>query len=70
MAPERPNQFKILLSDEELEMLRELAERDGVTASDYVRLFVRKESAQLKTERSGFGPGPKRATAAKPRSKK
>jgi hypothetical protein len=70
MAPERPNQFKILLSDEELKMLRELAERDGLTASDYVRLFVRKESAQLKAEKIGFGPGPKRAREPKPRLKK
>jgi hypothetical protein len=70
MAPERPNQFKILLSDDELDMLRELAERDGVTASDYVRLFIRKEAALLNTEKTGHGPGPKRAREHKPRPKK
>ena len=70
MAPERPNQFKILLSDEELDMLKELAERDGLTASDYVRLFIRKEAAQLSTKKTGHGPGPKRAQEQKPRPKK
>jgi hypothetical protein len=31
------------MSDEEVAMLQALAERDGVTVSDYVRLFVRKQ---------------------------
>jgi len=60
MAPDRPNQLKILVSDDELRMLRELAERDGVTASDYVRLFIREEYKQIIVEKQGFGPAPRR----------
>jgi hypothetical protein len=44
--PERPNQLKILLSDEELEQLRELGERQGLTVSDVVRQFIRREHAE------------------------
>ena len=71
MAPDRQNQFKILLSDEERRMLDELAENSGVTASDYLRLYIRREHEQLGTARTGFGPGPKRAPLlTKPRAKK
>lgn len=45
--PERPNQLKILLSDEELEQLRELAERQGLTVSDVIRQFIRREHATM-----------------------
>jgi len=52
-------------------MLDELAENSGVTASDYLRIFIRREYEQLGTSRTGFGPGPKRAASpAKPRAKK
>jgi hypothetical protein len=32
----------MLISDEEQRQLQELADADGVTASDYVRLFIRR----------------------------
>lgn len=70
MSPDRPNQFKILLSDEERVMLDELAEGRGLTASDYLRTCIRDEYAQLQTKQTGFGPGPKRSTAAVKRAKK
>ena len=47
MAPERTNQFKILLSDQELTVLKEVAEQRGVTASDVLRLYIREQAALL-----------------------
>lgn len=47
MAPERSNQFKILLSDQELAVLKEVAEQRGVTASDLLRLYIREQGALL-----------------------
>jgi hypothetical protein len=41
MAIERNNSFHLLLSDDELKLLRMLAESAGVTASDYLRMFIR-----------------------------
>ncbi|MBI2393163.1 MAG: hypothetical protein HYV09_26495 [Deltaproteobacteria bacterium] len=40
------------VSEEEREMLRALAERDGVSASDFVRLHIRR------TYREAFGDKP------------
>ncbi len=42
MAPERTKQFKMLLSDEEDGWLRTLAESAGLSASDYLRQYIRK----------------------------
>jgi hypothetical protein len=47
MAPERTNQFKILLSDQELTVLKEIAEQRGVTSSDVLRLYIREQGALL-----------------------
>jgi hypothetical protein len=41
MAIERKNSFHLLLSDDELSLLRLLAERDGLNASDYLRSLIR-----------------------------
>jgi hypothetical protein len=41
MAIERKNSFHLLLSDDELKLLRLLAEREGLNASDYLRSLVR-----------------------------
>ncbi|MFO0734246.1 MAG: ribbon-helix-helix protein, CopG family [Labilithrix sp.] len=42
MAPiERTNRFNVMLSDRELEMLRELAEERGVTNAVVIRDLVR-----------------------------
>lgn len=41
MAIERTNSFHLLLSDDELKLLRLLAERDGLNASDYLRSLIR-----------------------------
>jgi hypothetical protein len=46
MAPERPNQLKILVSDEEHAMVRALAESQGQTIADYLRLLIRREHAE------------------------
>jgi len=52
---ERPRALTVRVSDEELEMLQQLAEREGVTVSDYVRLRIRKDHREV------FGEGkPKR----------
>jgi len=41
MAIERKNSFHLLLSDDELKLLKLLAERDGLNASDYLRSLLR-----------------------------
>jgi hypothetical protein len=41
MGIERKNSFHLLLSDEELKLLRLLAERDGLNPSDYLRSILR-----------------------------
>jgi len=42
MAIERKNSFHLLLSDDELALLRLLAEREGLNASDYLRTMMRR----------------------------
>jgi hypothetical protein len=41
MAIERTNSFHLLLSDDELKLLKLLAERGGLNASDYLRSLIR-----------------------------
>jgi hypothetical protein len=41
MAIERKNSFHLLLSDDELELLKLLAEREGLNSSDYLRSLLR-----------------------------
>lgn len=41
MAIERNNSFHLLLSDDELKLLKLLADRDGLNASDYLRMVIR-----------------------------
>jgi hypothetical protein len=41
MAIERKNSFHLLLSDDELKLLRLLADREGLNASDYLRSLLR-----------------------------
>jgi hypothetical protein len=41
MAIERSNSFHLLLSDDELKLLKLLAEREGLNASDYLRTLIR-----------------------------
>lgn len=43
--PARTNSFHLLLSDDELELLRLLAEREGLNASDYLRTMLRRLAA-------------------------
>jgi hypothetical protein len=45
MAIERPNSFHLMLSDDELALLRLLAEREGLNASDYLRRLLRQEAS-------------------------
>jgi hypothetical protein len=44
MAIERGNSFHLLLSDDELKLLKLLAEREGLNASDYLRLLIRRQA--------------------------
>ena len=47
MSPtERDKSFRVRVSDDELRMVQELADADGITASDYVRLFIRRAHAE------------------------
>jgi predicted transcriptional regulator len=41
MSIERTNSFHLLLSDDELKLLKLLAEREGLNASDYLRMLIR-----------------------------
>ena len=41
MTIERNNSFHLLLSDDELKLLKLLAEREGLNASDYLRMLIR-----------------------------
>jgi hypothetical protein len=41
MAIERTNSFHLLLSDDELKLLKLLAEKEGLNASDYLRSLLR-----------------------------
>lgn len=51
MAPaERNRTLKLLVSDEEMAMVRALADRDGVSIADLVRQLVRRAHAEA------FGP--------------
>jgi hypothetical protein len=38
---ERSNSFHLLLSDDELKLLKLLAEREGLNPSDYLRMLIR-----------------------------
>jgi hypothetical protein len=44
MPIERKNSFHLLLSDDELKLLRLLAEREGLNASDYLRSLLRQHA--------------------------
>ena len=58
MAPvERDRQFRIMMSDEEMEMVRTLADQAGLTASDIVRQLIRREY-----EQKAGGKPPKKRT--------
>jgi hypothetical protein len=46
MALTRTRRLSMLISDEEWEKLQALAEAEGITASDYVRMFVRRAHAE------------------------
>jgi hypothetical protein len=44
MAIERTCSFHLMLSNDELGLLRLLAEREGLTASDYLRTLLRRDA--------------------------
>ena len=61
MAPlERTKRINLHATEAEQEMLRELAERDGVSMSDYIRQHIRRSHAEV------FGAQP----VAKPKARK
>ena len=41
MGIERNNSFHLMLSDDELKLLKMLAEQKGLNASDYLRMLIR-----------------------------
>jgi hypothetical protein len=62
MSEQRDAIFQMRISPAERDMLQDLADRDGVSASDVVRLFIRREHAKA------FGERPaKRAPARRSR---
>jgi hypothetical protein len=44
MAIDRKNSFHLMLSDDELELLRLLAEQQGLNPSDYLRTLLRQHA--------------------------
>jgi predicted DNA binding CopG/RHH family protein len=43
---DREKRINVRVSEAEAEMLNELAEREGVSQSDYIRLFIRRAHAE------------------------
>jgi hypothetical protein len=56
--PERAIMFHVRMSDEERRMLEELAASEGVSASDFVRLVIRRRHA----DRFGLREPPSKAS--------
>lgn len=46
MAPKRDRRLSMLISDDEHSMMQALAELEGVSVSDYIRMFVRRQHAE------------------------
>lgn len=44
---ERGHRFNVRMSEEELKKLHALAEHEGISASDYLRLYVRRSYAEV-----------------------
>lgn len=44
---ERDRRLSIRIAEEEWQMLKALAEREGLSASDFVRVFIRRAYAEL-----------------------
>lgn len=61
--PERPRRLSIRIADDEWTMLYALAETEGITASDYIRLFIRREHAVRFGAPKAKPPRPKRSRA-------
>lgn len=49
--PEREHQLKFRVSDDELAMVQQLAEHQGLTVADYLRQIIRREHAELPKKR-------------------
>jgi predicted CopG family antitoxin len=60
MALTRPRKLSLMISDDEYVMLQAIAAREGLTASDVVRQFIRKRHDELPAETA-----PARAKAGK-----
>jgi hypothetical protein len=43
----KPRQFAFILAEDEHEMLRELAEKDGRSAANWLRMVIRREHGAL-----------------------
>jgi len=50
MALTRDRRLSLLISSDEYRMLQEICEREGLTASDVVRQFIRRRHAELVVE--------------------
>ena len=76
MAIERKNSFHLLLSDDELSLLRMLAEREGLSAADYLRTMLRRFAGMTPHQAMGLRIADAMRTLgyeivpAKPRKKK
>jgi antitoxin component of RelBE/YafQ-DinJ toxin-antitoxin module len=49
--PKRVKQYTMRLNDKEYARIKQLAERDGVSMSDAVRMLVKREDDRLKAEK-------------------
>ena len=57
MVTKRERRLSMLISDEEWDMLQALADHDGLSVSDHIRLYIRRAHAELPTPAK---PPPKR----------
>ena len=58
---DRPRALTVRMAENEVAMLKELADRDGVSVSDYIRLFVRRSHTEaFGAAKPAMKPKPKR----------
>ncbi|MEO7033684.1 MAG: hypothetical protein ABI548_07375 [Polyangiaceae bacterium] len=60
-AAMRERLFTMRMSEEESSRLEEVSKYYALNAAGVIRMLVKREHDNLRTEATGFGPGPKRA---------
>jgi len=64
-AAMRERLFTMRMSEEEASRLDEVAKHYALNAAGVIRMLVKREHDNLRTEANAFGPAPKRAKSPK-----